>query len=44
MEIDPSLRATKDTVTRLEKLQNEKNEKMKEEALGELCFYQKNMV
>lgn len=35
VEIDPSLRSAKESVPRLEKLQNDKNEKMKEEALGE---------
>ena len=40
MEIDPNLQASKESVTRLEKLQTEKNEKMKEEALGEFRFYQ----
>lgn len=34
-EIDPSSRSAKDSVARLEKLQHEKNEKMKEEAIGE---------
>ena len=38
MEIDPKLQASKESVTRLEKLQTEKNEKMKDEALGEFCF------
>ncbi|CAM9141046.1 unnamed protein product, partial [Scytosiphon promiscuus] len=36
VEIDPSLRLAKESVPRLEKLHNDKNEKMKEEALGEL--------
>eukprot|EP00903_Cladosiphon_okamuranus_P007845 g7589.t1 len=35
-EIDPSSRSAKESVTRLEKLQHEKNEKMKEEAIGKL--------
>lgn len=35
LEIDPSLRSAKESVGRLEKLQNEKNERMKEEAIGE---------
>lgn len=34
-EIDPSSRSAKESVARLEKLQHEKNEKMKEEAIGE---------
>lgn len=38
VEIDPKLQASKESVTRLEKLQTEKNEKMKDEALGEFCF------
>lgn len=37
-EIDPSSRSAKDSVVRLEKLQHEKNEKMKEEAIGELSW------
>lgn len=40
VEIDPKLQASKESVTRLEKLQTEKNEKMKAEALGEFHFYQ----
>lgn len=35
MEVEPTLRSAKESVTRLEKLQEEKSEKMKEEALGE---------
>lgn len=35
LEIDPSLRLAKESVPRLEKLQNDKNERMKEEAIGE---------
>ena len=37
-EIDPSSRSAKDSVARLEKLQHDKNEKMKEEAIGELSW------
>lgn len=33
--IDPGLRLAKESVPRLEKLQNDKNELMKEEAIGE---------
>lgn len=40
VEIDPKLQASKDSVARLEKLQTEKSEKMKEEALGEFRFCQ----
>eukprot|EP00752_Nemacystus_decipiens_P005325 g4829.t1 len=36
LEIDPSSRSAKESVARLEKLQHEKNEKMKEEAIGKL--------
>ena len=37
-EIDPSSRSAKDSVARLEKLHHEKNEKMKEEAIGEFWW------
>lgn len=37
LEIDPGLRLAKESVPRLEKLQNDKNELMKEEAIGEFC-------
>ncbi|CAM9475806.1 unnamed protein product [Pylaiella littoralis] len=36
LEIDPGLRLAKESVPRLEKLQNDKNERMKEEAIGKL--------
>lgn len=35
LKLDPSLRLAKESVPRLEKLHNDKNEKMKEEAIGE---------
>ncbi|CAM9457546.1 unnamed protein product [Ectocarpus sp. 12 AP-2014] len=36
LKLDPSLRLAKESVPRLEKLHNDKNEKMKEEAIGKL--------
>lgn len=35
LEIDPGLRSARENVPRLEKLQNEKNERLKEEAISE---------